>query len=97
MYVHDVFAIKFSSFTCNDTVSYYDTTLISHLINRYATSDFYQHGMHDTTFDTPIVTSLTRRSPTLYFLVSSFHACYDRAKKYLKFQSIQAGFDLDLD
>jgi hypothetical protein len=58
MCVHDVFVIKFSWFVCHDTVSYYDTTLISHLIKWCATSDFCQHGMHDTTYDTPIVASL---------------------------------------
>jgi len=58
--VHDVFAIKFSSFTWYDTVSYYDTTLIALLINCCAaTSDFCQHGKHDTAYDTPIVASLT--------------------------------------
>jgi hypothetical protein len=44
--VHDVFSIKFSSFSCYDTVY---TTLISHLINWCATLDFFcQYGMHDT-------------------------------------------------
>jgi hypothetical protein len=56
--VHDVFALKFFSFTCYVTVSYYDTTIISHLINRCATSDFCQHDIHDTTYDTLIVASL---------------------------------------
>jgi hypothetical protein len=32
----------------------YDTTPISHLINWRATLHFYQHNMHDTTYDTPI-------------------------------------------
>jgi hypothetical protein len=54
--VQDVFDIKFSCFMCYDTVSTYDTTLTS-LINCCATSDF--HDMHDTTYDTPIVTSLS--------------------------------------
>jgi hypothetical protein len=73
--VHDVFFIKFFSFTCYDTVSYYDTmhygcsiinrdggstTLISHLINWCATLDFCQHDMHDTTYDTSIVASNSR-------------------------------------
>jgi hypothetical protein len=58
--VHDVFAIKFTSFTCYDTVSYYDTTPISHVINWCVTSDFCQHGMHDTTYDTHIGASLNR-------------------------------------
>jgi hypothetical protein len=58
--VYDVFATKFSSFTCYDTVSYYDTTPISHVINWCVTSDFCQHGMHDTTYDTHIGASLNR-------------------------------------
>jgi hypothetical protein len=57
---HDVFASRLSSrlscFVCHDTVSYYDTTLTSLFINCHATSDFC--GMHDTSYDTPIVTSL---------------------------------------
>jgi hypothetical protein len=32
-YVQDLFKIKISSFTFYDTVSTYDTTIISHLIN----------------------------------------------------------------
>jgi hypothetical protein len=58
MCVHDVFATSFSSFACHDTVSYYDTNLTSLFINCCATSAFCQHGMHDTTYDTPIVSSL---------------------------------------
>jgi hypothetical protein len=41
-------------------VSYYDITLTSLLINYYVTSDFCLHGMHDTSYDTPIVASLSR-------------------------------------
>jgi hypothetical protein len=43
----------------HDVFSYYDTTLISHLINWYDTSDFCQHGIYDTTYDTPIGASLS--------------------------------------
>jgi hypothetical protein len=56
--VHDVFATSLSSFACHDNVSYYDTTLTSLFINYCVTSAFYQHGMHDTTYNTPIVSSL---------------------------------------
>ena len=44
------------------TVSYYDTTTPSLFIYCCATSSFYQHGIHDTSYDTPIVTSLTKSS-----------------------------------
>jgi hypothetical protein len=56
---HDAFSIEFPSSSCHDTVSYYDTTLTSLLINYSATSDFCLYGMHDTSYDTPIVTSLS--------------------------------------
>jgi hypothetical protein len=59
MYGHDAFASIFSSFMCGDTVSYYDTNITSFFINYYATSNFWQHSMHDTSYDTAIVTSLT--------------------------------------
>jgi hypothetical protein len=59
MCVHDVFATSLSSFVCHDTVSYYDTNPTSLFINCCAISAFCQHGMHDTTYDTPIVSSLT--------------------------------------
>jgi hypothetical protein len=52
-------AIKFSSFTCYDTVSTHDITLMYLLINCCATSYVYQYGMHDTTYDTCIVASLS--------------------------------------
>jgi hypothetical protein len=55
----DVFASRLSYFACHDTVSYYDTTHTSLFINCHATSDFCLCGMHDTTYDTPIVSSLT--------------------------------------
>jgi hypothetical protein len=44
---------------CHGTVSYYNTALISLLIDYCATSDFYLRSMHETTYDTPIVASLT--------------------------------------
>jgi hypothetical protein len=59
MCVHDVFATSLSSFVCHDTVSYYDTTPTSLFIDCCATSAFCQHGMYNTTYDTPIVSSLT--------------------------------------
>jgi hypothetical protein len=58
MCVYDVFTIKFSSFTCYDTVSYFDTTLIYILINLCATTKFCQHGIYGTLIDTPIVVIL---------------------------------------
>jgi hypothetical protein len=70
IYVQDLFGIKFSSTTCYDTVSTYDTTIISLIFNHTATSAFYMHVMHDTTYDTPIVGSL-RRQTLLASLVRS--------------------------
>jgi hypothetical protein len=55
---HDALLTKFPSSPCHDTVSYYDTTLLSLLINYNATSNFCLGGMHDITYDTPIVASL---------------------------------------
>jgi hypothetical protein len=55
----DAFPIKFSSSLCHDTVSYYDTTVTSLLLNYCATSDFCLCGMHDTGYDTTIVASLS--------------------------------------
>ena len=43
---------------CYNTVSQHDTTTISFFINCCATSDFCQHGMHDTSYDTPTMASL---------------------------------------
>ena len=43
-------------------VSTYDTTITSLIINYSATSDFCQHGMHDTTYDTTIWASLNKYS-----------------------------------
>jgi hypothetical protein len=54
----DVFASRLSYFACHDTVSYYDTTHTSLFINYHATSDFCLGGMHNTSYDTLIVTSL---------------------------------------
>jgi hypothetical protein len=56
---YHAFVIALSSFTCYDTVSYYDTTLISLIINWCATSAFCMHKIHDTTYDTSTVASLT--------------------------------------
>jgi hypothetical protein len=55
---YDAFVIALFSFTCYDTVSYYDTSLISLIINWCATSAFCMHEMHDTAYDTSIVASL---------------------------------------
>jgi hypothetical protein len=56
--VQDLLDINFSSSMCYDTVSTYDTSILSFLLNSTATSAFCMHGMHDTTYDTPIVGSL---------------------------------------
>ena len=64
IYVQDLLNIKFSSITCYDTVSTYDTTIISFIINWCDTSDFCMHVMHDTSYDTTIVTSLMEQ---IYF------------------------------
>ena len=56
--VQDLFDINFSSSMWYDTVSTYDTSILSLLLNSTATSAFCMHGMHDTTYDTPIVGSL---------------------------------------
>jgi hypothetical protein len=56
--VQDLFDTIFSRYTCYDTVSTYDITLISLIINYGDTSAFCMHGMHDTSYDTIIVTSL---------------------------------------
>jgi hypothetical protein len=56
---YDAFAIAFSSFTCYDTVSYYDTSLISVIINWCTISAFCLHEMHDTAYDISIVASLS--------------------------------------
>jgi hypothetical protein len=56
--VQDAFATRFSSFTCYDTVSYCHTTLTFLFIKYYVILVFCQYGMHDITYDTPIVTSL---------------------------------------
>jgi hypothetical protein len=56
--VQDVFVTNFSRLTCYDTVSRYDTILISLLINYGATSVFCIHVVHDTSYDTSVVSSL---------------------------------------
>jgi hypothetical protein len=45
---------------CYDTIFNYDTTIISLLINCSDTSAFCIHKMHDITYDTTIVASLTK-------------------------------------
>jgi hypothetical protein len=56
--VQDMFDTIFSRYTYYDTVSIYDTTPISFIINYSDTSAFCMHEMHDTSYDTTIVTSL---------------------------------------
>jgi hypothetical protein len=60
---HDVFPSRLSCYVCHDTVSYYDTTHTSLFINCHATSDFCLGGIYDTSYDTPIVTSLIDGAP----------------------------------
>jgi hypothetical protein len=60
---YDALSIKFPSSLCHDTVSYYDTTLTSLLIDYCVASDFFLHGMYDTTYNTPIVASLIGQHP----------------------------------
>jgi hypothetical protein len=55
--VQDIFFTNFSRLMCYDTVSWYDTTFTSLLINYDVTSGFYMHVVH-TSYDTPIVSSL---------------------------------------
>jgi hypothetical protein len=55
---YNAFVITLSCFTCYDIISYYDTSLISLIINWCATLAFAIHKMHDTTYDTSIVASL---------------------------------------
>jgi hypothetical protein len=43
---------------CYDTVLWYDTIFTSLIINYNATSAFYMHIVHDTSYDSPIVISL---------------------------------------
>jgi hypothetical protein len=57
--VQDVFVTNFSRITCYDIVSWYDTTSTSLLINYGATWAFCMHVVHDTSYDTPIVSSLS--------------------------------------
>jgi hypothetical protein len=59
IYIQDLFDIKFSSTTCYDKVSTYDTTILSLIFNCTATLDFCMHEMHNTsTYDTFIVSNL---------------------------------------
>jgi hypothetical protein len=58
--VQDVFVTNFFKLMCYDTVSWYDTILTSLLINYGATSDFCMHVVYDTSYDTPIVSSLSK-------------------------------------
>jgi hypothetical protein len=56
--VQDIFITNFSRLTCYDIVSSYDTILTSLLINYGATLVFYMHVVSDTSYDTPIMSSL---------------------------------------
>jgi hypothetical protein len=58
--VQDLFDIGFSSYTCYDTISTYDTTIVSLIINYKDTSAFCMHRIHDTGYDTTIMASLRR-------------------------------------
>jgi uncharacterized membrane protein len=69
MCVHDAFVNNFFSFTCYDTVSYYDTTLISHLIYYCDISHFYRHGIYNTTYNTHIGASLSHLALVTNLLV----------------------------
>jgi hypothetical protein len=55
IYVQDLLDINFSSSMCYDTVSTYDTSILSLLLNSAATSAFCKHEMHDTTYDISII------------------------------------------
>jgi hypothetical protein len=61
--------VEFFCFVCHDMVSYYEITLTSLFINCYATSDFCLCGMHNTSYDTPIVTSLTQKICEPFFFI----------------------------
>jgi hypothetical protein len=56
--IQDLLNIIFSSYTCYDIVSTYDTTIVSLIINYGDTSAFCMHKIHDTSYDTTIVASL---------------------------------------
>ena len=53
-YVVDSFCLEI----CYVTVSTYDASMISLIINYSDTSAFCMHGLHDTTYDTTTVASL---------------------------------------
>jgi hypothetical protein len=57
-YGQDFFGINFFSFTCYDTVSTYDSIIISPHIKCSVTSAFYMYVMHNTTYDIFIMASL---------------------------------------
>jgi hypothetical protein len=72
--VYKIYLILFfSRYTCYDTVSTYDTTLISLIINYGDTSAFCMHEMHDTSYDTTIVTSLMYPDPWHEYFFSANH------------------------
>jgi hypothetical protein len=73
IYVEDVFVTNFSRLTCYDTVSWYDTTLTSLLINYGATSAFYMHIMYDTSYDISIVSSLRKSTVNFRFMEIIWH------------------------
>jgi hypothetical protein len=74
--VQDAFVTNFSRLTCYDTVSWYDTTLISFL----ATSAFCIHVVHDTSYDTFIVKyKHVYKNPSLSGLIPNL--CYDAASR----------------
>jgi hypothetical protein len=53
-----LFGSNFSSSTWYDTISTYDTTIVSFIINWYDASTFCMHVVHDTTYDIAIASSL---------------------------------------
>jgi hypothetical protein len=69
---YDALPIKFSSYSCHDIVSYYDSTLTSLLTYYNATSDFYLRGMHDTANDTPMVVSFMLADRLVQLLPNKF-------------------------
>jgi hypothetical protein len=60
--VHDVFSIRFSSFTCYDTVLCYDTNFISFFINCCAALNFCLYETHDTTYNISFMASLKQET-----------------------------------
>jgi hypothetical protein len=60
--VQDLFDTIFLIYVLWYSISTYNTTLISLIINYGDTSTFCMHGIHDTSYDTTIMTSLREKS-----------------------------------